>query len=82
VDVAPSTEEEEEEEEEEVSEEEEVEVSEEEEEEEVFEVEIKGKAYYTTNDKTGPIFEVTEDEDVGDEVGVFKNGKASFYKKK
>ena len=45
-------------------------------------MDIKGKKYYTTNEKTGPIFEVTDDEDIGDEVGVFKNGKATFYKKK
>ena len=85
VEVEVSEEEEEEEVEVEVSEEEEEEVEvseEEEEEEEVFEVEIKGKTYYTTNNKTGPIYAVTEDEDVGDEVGVFKNGKATFYKKK
>jgi len=85
VEVEEEEEEEEEEvevEEEEEEEEEEVEEEEEEEEEEVFEVEIKGKTYYTTNEQSGPIFAVTEDEDVGDEVGVFKNGKATFYKKK
>jgi len=45
-------------------------------------VDIKGKKYYTTNEKTGQIYTVTDDEDIGDEVGIFKNGKATFYKKK
>ena len=68
--------EEEEEEEVEASEEEE----EEEEEEEVFETTIKGKDYYTTNLKNGSIYEIMPDEDIGDEVGNFVNGKAVFNK--
>jgi len=51
------------------------------EEEEVFEIKIKGKAYYTTNEKSGKIYAIDENEDVGDEVGEFKEGKAVFYKK-
>ena len=51
-------------------------------EEEVFEVQIAGKAYYTTNQKNGKIYSVTADEDVGDEVGVFVDSKAKFHKKK
>ena len=51
-------------------------------EEEVFEVKIAGKAYYTTNQKNGRIYSVTADEDIGDEVGVFIDGKAKFHKKK
>jgi hypothetical protein len=54
----------------------------EEEEEEVEEVLIKGKAYYTTNKLNGAIYEKTGDEDIGDEIGVFKDGKAIFHKKK
>ena len=70
------------EEEEEVSaKEEEEEVSAEEEEEEVFEIEINSKSYYTTDEQNGIIFEITEDEDIGDEVGKFKKGKAVFSKK-
>ena len=62
----------------------EVEVSaeEEEEEEEVFEIEINSKSYYTTDEQNGIIFEITEDEDIGDEVGKFKKGKAVFSKNK
>jgi len=69
-------------------EEEEEEVEEEEEEEageadeEVFEVTIKGKAYYTTNATNGVIYAIETDESVGDEIGVFENGKAKFNKKK
>ena len=51
------------------------------EEEEVFEIKIKGKAYYTTNEKSGKIYAIDENEDVGDEIGEFKEGKAVFYKK-
>ena len=76
-----------EEEEEEVVEEEEVEVVEEEEEaveeeeEEVTEVTIKGKKYYTNNEQCGTIYAIDVDGDVGDEIGVFKNGKAVFHAK-
>jgi hypothetical protein len=44
-------------------------------------VTIKGKAYYTTNQTNGTIYAITSDEDVGDEVGNFVNGKAVFHKK-
>ena len=91
--VEDEAEEEVEEEEEEVEEEEEEEVEEEEEEageevedaesdEEVFEVTIKGKPYYTTNATNGIIYAIETDESVGDEIGVFENGKAKFNKKK
>jgi hypothetical protein len=50
--------------------------------EEVFEVTIKGKAYYTTNATNGIIYAIENDESVGDEIGVFENGKAIFNKKK
>ena len=54
---------------------EEVEVEEEEEEAGVYEVEIKGVRYYTTNEKDGIVYSVTEDDDVGDEIGKFVKGK-------
>ena len=69
------------EEEEEVDVEEEVEVEVEEEEEEVYEVTIKNKSYYATNETDGPIYAIIEDEDIGDQVGEFKKGKPTFYKK-
>jgi hypothetical protein len=57
-------------------------VQEEAEEEEVFEIDIKGTSYYTTNQQSGKIYAIGEDEDVGDEVGNFVKGVAVFYKKK
>jgi flagellar biosynthesis GTPase FlhF len=48
---------------------------------EVSEVKIKGKTYFTT-DATNGIIYACVDEDVGDEVGVFKNGVAVFNKGK
>jgi len=85
VEVEESAEEEEEEVEVEESaeeEEEEVEVEEsEEEEEEVYEITIKNKSYYTSNETDGPIYAITDDEDIGDQIGEFKTGKPTFYKK-
>ena len=71
--------------EEEEEEEEEVEVEEsaeeeEEEEEEVFMVSINGKDYYTNNEQSGTIYSIVDEDDIGDEIGVFKNGKAVFNK--
>ena len=74
VEVEESEEEEEEEEEEDEEEEEE----EEDEEEEVFEVTIKGKKYYTTDTVNGEIYTILPDGDIGDEVGMYKNGVARF----
>ena len=48
---------------------------------EVSEVKIKGKTYFTTNPQNGIIYACVND-DVGDEVGVFKNGIALFTSKK
>lgn len=63
-------------------EEEEVVAEEEEEAEiEVSEVTIKGKKYFTTDTQNGTIYACVDD-DVGDEVGVFKNGVAVFNKGK
>jgi hypothetical protein len=48
---------------------------------EVSEVKIKGKTYFTTNPQNGIIYACVDD-DVGDEVGIFKNGVAFFNSKK
>jgi len=45
---------------------------------EVFEITVKGKAYYTNNEINGNIYKILEDEDVGPMVGKFVNGKAKF----
>ena len=45
---------------------------------EVFEVQIQGKRYYTTDVNNGPIYAVLSDDEPGDEVGKFVNGKAKF----
>ena len=51
----------------------------EEEEEEVFEIEIDGKSYYTTDEDNGEIYAIIEDEDIGEQVGKLENGEAIFY---
>ena len=51
-----------------------------EEEAEVYEITIKNKKYYTTNETNGVIYISDKNGDVGDEVGQFKNGKATFTK--
>ena len=48
-------------------------------EEEVFEIEIDGTSYYTTNETSGMIYAKTEDGDIGDEVGYFEDGEPGFY---
>jgi hypothetical protein len=79
---AEEEEEEAEEEEEEETEEEEAEEEEAEEEEaEVFEITIKGTAYYTTNEVNGVIYAVAAGDEVGDEIGKFVDKKPVFYKK-
>jgi hypothetical protein len=50
------------------------------EEEEVYEVKIKNKTYYTTNEKNGTIYSVDKDGDIGDEVGQYVDGKPVFKK--
>jgi hypothetical protein len=52
---------------------------EEEEEEEVTEIEIDDVTYFTNDDENGFIYEATEDEEVGDKVGYFKDGEPFFY---
>jgi hypothetical protein len=66
----------------EVEETEEVEVTddeEEEEEEEYFDIEIDGVSYFVMDEKNSPVYEVVEDEDgdedIGEQVGMLKNGK-------
>lgn len=81
MDVQEVEEEAEEAEEEEEAEDTKMDVQEEEEEEEVFEIDIKGTSYYTTNQQSGKIYAIGEDEDVGDEIGNFVKGVAVFYKK-
>ena len=43
---------------------------------------IKKKLYYTTNEIDGIIYSIDNDDEIGDEVGHFKNGKPVFNKKK
>ena len=86
VEVEASEEEEEEEEVEASEGEEEVEVEvtdddeeeEEEEEEELEEVIINGKSYYTSDTDNGEIYDITDDGDIGDLVGNYKQGKTIF----
>ena len=56
-------------------EEDEVEEETEEEEAGVYEIEIKGKRYYTTNEQDGIVYSIEGEDDVGDEIGKFVNGK-------
>ena len=64
--------------EEEQAEEEEEEEEAEEEEEEVSMVHINGKHYYATNERNGTIYEMLEDEEIGEEVGKYVNGIPVF----
>ena len=64
----------------EVEVEESAEEEEEEEEEEVFMVSIDGKNYYTNNEQSGTIYSIVDEDDIGDEIGAFKNGKPVFHK--
>jgi hypothetical protein len=58
-------------------EEEEVEVVEEEEE-GVYEYTINGKQYYITNHMNGAIYEIVDNEEVGEQVGHYENGIPKF----
>ena len=53
-----------------------------EEEEGVYEVKIKTKTYYVTNETNGTIYAVASDGEVGDEVGKYVDGKPIINKKK
>jgi hypothetical protein len=50
------------------------------EDEEVFEFEINGKAYYITNEINGIIYNIDENEEVGDQIGILQDGKPIFNK--
>ena len=76
VEVTDGAEEEEEEVEVEVTDDDEEE--EEEEEEELEEVVINGKSYYTSDTDNGEIYDITDDGDIGDLVGNYKQGKTIF----
>jgi hypothetical protein len=56
------------------------EVDGEDEDEEVFEFTIDGTAYYITNEINGIIYNIDENEDVGDEIGKLINGVPNFIK--
>jgi hypothetical protein len=58
----------------------EAESEEEEEEEDFFEVEIDDKSYCTNDEVNGFIYELTDDGEIGEKVGVYKNSVATFYK--
>ena len=67
---------------EEEKEEEEEEVEDEEEaEEELMEFDIGDKTYLVTDEKNGIIYDYINEEDVGDELGVLKNGIPKWHKK-
>jgi hypothetical protein len=50
----------------------------EEEEEGVYEITINGTRYYVSNETDSTIYAVAEDDEIGDEVGVFVNGVAKL----
>jgi ubiquitin/flagellar biosynthesis GTPase FlhF len=51
-----------------------------EDEESVYEITIKGKTYYVTNEVDSIIYVADDNGDISEEVGVFKNGKPVFNK--
>ena len=55
-------------------------VEDEDEEEEVYEIKIKTKSYYVSNETNSTIYSITDDGDVGDEVGKYVDGKPVFNK--
>uniref|UniRef100_A0A6C0KQG8 Uncharacterized protein n=1 Tax=viral metagenome TaxID=1070528 RepID=A0A6C0KQG8_9ZZZZ len=65
-------------EEEEEVEEEEVKTDVEKEEEEVFEIEIDDVTYFATDEENGILYEVSSDGEVGNKVGIIKNGEPIF----
>ena len=58
-----------------------VEETAEEEEEELYEVVIGKTSYYVANEENGPIYEITADQEVGEEVGQYVNRKPVFQPK-
>ena len=53
-------------------------VVEEEEEEEVFEIEIDDVTYFATHEENGILYDITSDGDVGNKVGIIKDGEPIF----
>ena len=53
-------------------------LEEEEDDEEVFEIEIDDITYFTTDEENGILYEVTSDGEVGNKVGIIKNGEPIF----
>jgi hypothetical protein len=51
---------------------------EEEEEEEVFEIEIDDVTYFATDEENGILYAVTDDGDIGEKVGILKDGEPIF----
>ena len=51
------------------------------EEEELYEVVIGKTSYYVANEENGPIYEITADQEVGEEVGQYINHKPVFQSK-
>jgi hypothetical protein len=49
-----------------------------EEEEEVFEIEIDDVTYYATHEENGILYEMTKDGDIGNKVGIIKDGEPIF----
>jgi hypothetical protein len=47
--------------------------------EEICEIEIDEIMYCTNNEDNGFIYQLTEDGDVGEKVGYFKDGEPFFY---
>jgi hypothetical protein len=45
---------------------------------EVYEITIRGKKYFTTDQKNGKIYAMDADGEVGDEIGSFVNGVAKL----
>ena len=41
---------------------------------------IKGTSYYVTNETNGIIYTIDDNEDIGNEIGKFVNGKPVFNK--
>ena len=58
--------------------EEEVEEEFKEEEDEVFEIEIDDVTYFATHEENGILYEITSDGDVGEKVGIIKDGEPIF----
>jgi len=52
-----------------------------EEEEELYEVLIGKSSYYVSNEENGPIYEIAADQEVGEEVGKYVDGKPVFQPK-